>query len=144
MKHLYEPSPKPYVRSFSGFWLALPSSLSMHNLSLFLPVFSLSFCMHHLDREWLWTFVHGEEGYMFFMLVYKNIIKHFIHPPDFCGKVFTEQKRKTWRIHKFPQCKLCVFRLPLLWKQKILRDQKKNQQNYLGCLSKCMFRKIYF
>jgi hypothetical protein len=39
---------------------------------------------------------------------------------------------------------LCVFRLPLLWKQKILRDQKKNQQNYLGCLSKCMFRKIYF
>jgi hypothetical protein len=74
----------------------------MHNLSIFLPVFSLSFCIHHLDREWLQIFVHGEEGYMFFFpLIYKNIMKHFIHPPDFCGEIFTKQKRKTWRIASF-------------------------------------------
>jgi hypothetical protein len=65
----------------------------------------------------------------FFSPIYKNIMKRFIHPPDFGGEIFTKQKRKTWRVPKFPQCKLCVFSLPLLCKQKILRDKKTNKTN---------------
>ncbi len=38
---------------------------------------------------------------MFFWLIYKNIMKHFIHPPDFGGEIFTKERGKLGEFTSF-------------------------------------------
>jgi hypothetical protein len=54
-----------------------------------------------------------KEGYVVFSLIYKNIMKHFIHPPDFCGEIFTKEREKLGEFTSFLSVN-CVFSLPLL------------------------------
>jgi hypothetical protein len=88
-----------------------------------------------------------KEVYMFFSLIYKNIMKHFIHPPDFCGEIFTKEREKLGEFTSVLSVN-CVFSAyHFCESKKYWGTQKKTpQQNYLGCLSKCMFkfRKTYF
>jgi len=45
---------------------------------------------------------------MFFSHVCKNIMKHFIHPPDFCGEIFTKDSEKLGEFTSFLSVN-CVF-----------------------------------
>ncbi len=38
---------------------------------------------------------------MVFSLIYKNIMKHFIHPPDFPGEIFTKEREKLGEFTSF-------------------------------------------
>jgi hypothetical protein len=81
----------------------------------------------------------------FFGLICKNIMKHFIHPPDFCGEFFTRERGKLGEFTSFLRVN-CVFSAYHFCESKKYWGTKKTQQNYLGSLSKCIFkfRKIYF
>ncbi len=45
---------------------------------------------------------------MFFSHICKNIMKHFIHPPDFCGEIFTKDREKLGEFTSFLSVN-CVF-----------------------------------
>jgi hypothetical protein len=81
---------------------------------------------------------------MFFFAHLQEYYETFYSPTRFLWWNFHKTKEKNLENRKFPQCKLCVFSLPLLWKQKILRDQKKtNKTTWVASQNACLSLEKY-
>ncbi len=66
---------------------------------------------------------------MFFWLIYKNIMKHFIHPPDFGGEIFTKERGKLGEFTSFLSVN-SVFSADHFCESKKYWVTKKKPKNY--------------